>query len=114
MNKNSYITDWESKAPKVNVTVTEIEHFDARGKVSVFGRGEIFSHRKKFDMTIWKTKNDRLLMRFWSTCKEIYWESHEIKGIDIKKIPVLEYIDIWIPDDIRLKYEDWIEEQYWD
>ncbi len=65
-------------------------------------------------MTIWKTKNDSLLMRFWSTCKEIYWESHEIKGIDLKKIPIFENIDIWIPDDIRLKDEDWIEEQYWD
>jgi len=44
----------------------------------------------------------------------IDWESHEIKGIDLKMIPILENIDIWIPDDIRLKYEDWIEEQYWD
>jgi hypothetical protein len=81
------LTHWDSEAPTMDAQVEEIEHFDARGMCCVYGRGDHFGRHRSFNMDIWKTRDERLMMRCWSRCEDIDWRSFEIKGIDTDKIP---------------------------
>ena len=57
---------WDSEGPNnPEVYIEEIDHFDARGKFQVHGRGGIFG-KTEFDMTIWRGRDRRMLVRFWS------------------------------------------------
>jgi len=82
----------------------------------VFGRGDIFKHHLKFNLDIWKTKNNQYFMRCWSRCEDIDWASYEIKGIDpntiLKKDGKVIFHDIWIPEDVRNAYEEWIKTEF--
>ena len=80
------LTYWESDAPDTDAVVSEIEHFDARGMRRVYGRGDHFGRNWSFNMDIWKTRDERLLMRCWSRCEDIDWRSFEIKGVDLAEI----------------------------
>jgi len=78
---------WESEAPETDAMVTEIDHFDARGMHRVYGRSDHFGRHCIFNMDIWKTRDERLLMRCWSRCEDTDWCSFEIKGVDLAEIP---------------------------
>ncbi len=110
------IVDWEFVAPAVNVSVEEIDHFDARGKLHVFGRGDYFGRYRRFHFDMWKTSNGQFLMRCWSRCHDIDWMSFEIKGLDPATIPMgngtVKFEDSWIPKAVRNAYECWIEREF--
>jgi hypothetical protein len=110
------LTYWESEAPEMDVTMEEIDHFDARGMRRVYGRGDSFGRYRSFNMDIWKTRDERLLMRCWSRCREIDWRSFEIRGADLAEIPERGkssgFQESWVPHATRLAYENWIEDEY--
>jgi len=109
-------TYWDSKPPAKDAKVEEIEHFDARGMRNVYGRGDQFGRHRYFHMDIWKTSDERLLMRFWSRCQEIDWRSFEIIGLDLRKIPEREKAsgsgESWVPRAVRRTYNRWIDEEF--
>ncbi len=62
---------WDSEGPNnPEVYIEDIDHFDARGKFQVYGRGDIFG-KTEFDMTIWRGRDRRMLVRFWSKDDDI-------------------------------------------
>jgi len=104
---------WNSEESTANAAVEEIDHFVARGMRRVFGRGDHFGRYRTFNMDIWRDRGGRLLMRCWPQSNEVDWQSFEIKGIELSKIPDLDpnrgYQDAWIPKTVRDTYEEWIQ-----
>ena len=48
---------WDSEGPNnPEVYIEEIDHFNARGKFQVYGRGDIFG-KTEFYMTIWRGRD---------------------------------------------------------
>lgn len=107
---------WEFEAPEATAIVDEHGHFDARGMRPVYGRGDHIGLGHTFNMNIWKDKQRRLFMRFWSRCSEIDWRSYEIKGLDVSSIPDRDkehgFEDWWLPKAVRTAYELWIAEEW--
>ena len=107
---------WDSDPPDTNANVEEIDHFDARGMHRVYGRGDHFGIRCSFHMDIWKTSDERLLMRCWSRRQEVDWRSFEIMGVDFAEIPECHkckgFLDIWVPGTVRQAYDQWINEEF--
>ena len=118
MSKSMSLTYWEFPAPRKtkNVSVDDVDHFDARGMLRVYGRGDHFTGYCTFNLDIWLTKDDRLLMRCWSRYMDIDGRSFEIKGLDTSKIPKPEknkvLDELWVPDVVRKTYEEWIQAEY--
>lgn len=109
---DDYLVGWDSEAPDVDAQVDYIEPFDARGMTRVYGRGEGVERHLWFNIDIWKTRDGRLLMRFWSRSKDVYWHSFEITGVDPGHIPegnsVMGFPDSWIPRAVREEFDRWI------
>ncbi len=110
------LTFWESKIPATLGTLEEIDHFDARGMQRVYGRGDHFGRHHSFNMDIWKARNGRLLVRFWSRCGDIDWRSFEITGVDVNEIPEQRgsspFEESWIPRAVHAAYDRWITEEF--
>ena len=109
---NYQTTSWETSAPRKtkNVCVDEIKYFDARGMLRVYGRGDHFIGYGTFNLDIWLTRDERLLMRCWSRCMDIDDRSYEIKGIDTAKIPKPDkksgLAESWVPAVVRKTYNE--------
>lgn len=103
---------WDSEPPDIDITL-EYTDFNARGMRCVYGRSDRFP-RQMLSMDIWKTRDGRLFMRFWSRCKETDWYSYEIKGMDLAMgmIPPIvkgqALSDTWVPKAVRDEYEGWV------
>jgi hypothetical protein len=109
------VVDWESEAvSNRRVRLLNIEHFDARGKHCVYGRRDIFTGRGSFNMTIWKDKTGRLLVRFWSRKIEADWLSYELIGIILPEFTKTSSLpdDQWIPQVLRKEYDNWILSEF--
>jgi len=108
------IVHWASEGLSGSrIRLNMIEDFDARGMRCVYGRRDIFPRRGSFNMTIWKDKNGRLLVRFWSRKTETDWRSFEIIGIMqefTKKSSLSD--DKWIPQVLCKEYDKWILSEY--
>jgi hypothetical protein len=106
------IVCWNLVASEEKVIVELCDDFVAWGMHRVYGRDDHFGLHRVFHMDIWSDKKKRLLMRFWSLCKDVDWLSFEIKGIDVDKIPKCqkgaEFDDRWLPKEVRTAYEEWI------
>lgn len=104
------VVGWESKGvSNRHVRLKYIEHFDARGKQRIYGRGDIFTGRGSFNMDIWKDKTGRLLVRFWSYIRDVDWLSCELAGIMPESIKAYSISDDqWIPPVLRKEYDNWI------
>lgn len=103
--------DWGSNAVNCpSVRIEHISHFDARGKHSMYGRGDHLG--RVFYMDIWRAKDGRLLARFWSRNQEVDWESYEIIGLPAPKLPddayAVESGEYWAPECLRKAYDDWV------
>ena len=109
------LTYWDSEAPAMDAIMKEIEHFDARGMLRVYGRGDNFGRYRSFNMDIWKTCDGRLLMRCWSRCEDIDWRSFAIKGVNLVEIPERAketgFRESWVPKAARKAYNQWIQEE---
>ena len=103
---------WDSAPPESKAIVEEIDDFDARGMMRLYGRGDRFHRHRTFNMDIWKDKQGRLFMRFWSRSSEVDWQSFEIKCIDVTLIPEGNrehgFDSYWVPKAVRDVYENWI------
>ncbi len=101
---------WEGKGPSnPTIQLKLIDHFDARGKHRVYGRGDHFP-RLVLNMDIWRDRNGRLLVRFWSRNREIDWYSYEIMGFMDAIRPeqaIKEQDEKWVPECLRDEYENW-------
>lgn len=110
-----HLTDWTSTPNREIVKVEECDHFDARGMVRVYGRGDRFV-RRIFNMDIWLARDGRLLVRFWSRDADTDWRSFRILGKDPSRIPRRKppdgFDDRWIPQAVRDAYDEWIEEEW--
>ena len=112
MGQKRSLAYWDTEAPiGPSIRVEEIDHFDARGKRRVYGRGDIFD-RLALNMDIWRSRNGRLFVRFWSRSKEVDWRSYEIVGLlDIEShedTPTSGFSEEWIPECLREEYNDWV------
>ena len=80
MGKKQSLGYWDSEGPiDSSIRVEEIDPFDARGKRRVYGRGDIFD-RLTLNIDVWRSRNGRLFVRFWSRSAEVDWRSYEIFG----------------------------------
>ena len=104
---------WHSEGPNSpEVYIEEIDHFDARGKVRVYGRGDHFVEND-FNMDIWRGRDRMMLVRFWSKyCDsrydDIYGRSFKIVGMLDTDITGNKMMGNWIPYCLRVQYDDWI------
>lgn len=105
----------DKPAAQPGVRLTQIEHFDARGMRSVYGREDDFGRYKRLHLDIWRTRDGRFLMRCWSRCSEIDWRSFEIRGLEASRFPPkgkgTDMNDSWIPMSVRRAYNSWFEEE---
>ena len=108
------IVHWDSTvSSNGDVGLDPIEHFDARGKTCVYSRGDVFPGRGTFNMTIWKDKAGRLLVRFWSRKIEADWLSYELSGIRPEVIKASSLADDrWIPQVLRKEYDNWVLSEF--
>jgi len=63
-------------------------------------------------MTIWKDKNGRLLVRFWSRSMEVDWRPFELIGILPEFLKGTSLDEKWIPQALRKEYDEWIKEEW--
>ena len=112
LQTDELIISWDLPAPEWSATVELIDHFNARGMKRVYGRGDCFPNQCIYNMDIWKDKNNRLCMRFWSRGSDIDWESYEITGLKLdmerwssKQFTLTEDL---LPTEIRHEYENWV------
>jgi hypothetical protein len=90
-----------------SATVRLIEHFNARGMRRVYGRCDHF-HRS-YNMDIWRDRDSRLLVRFWSRSDEVDDESWEIIGApDTRQLSSPPFDEAWIANCLREKYDEWV------
>ena len=103
---------WDSEGPNnPEVYIEEIDHFDARGKFQVYGRGDIFG-KTEFDMTIWRGRDRMMLVRFWSKYDDIDWRAFKIVGMLDTDITGNKMRGDWIPYCLRVEYDDWISDEW--
>ena len=103
---------WDSEGPIGScIRIEGIDHFDARGKRRVYGRGDHFG-RLVLNMDVWQSLYRRLFVRFWSRNEEVDWYSYEIVGlIDIEShddTPLSGSGEHWIPECLREEYDNWV------
>jgi len=94
-----------------HIQVREIAHFDARGKRSIYRRGDKFLGKACFNMDIWIDSTGRLLARCWSRSEDVDLRSFEVVGFPSSLIPEFHgrstTDDAWIPESLRHEYEEW-------
>ena len=99
-----------------HIQVREIAHFDARGKRSLYRRGDEFLGKACFNMDIWIDRTGRLLARCWSHGTDVDSRSFEVVGLASDLIPQTHgrsnNDDSWIPESLRREYEEWIREEF--
>ena len=99
---------WKSEGPNSpEVYIEEIDYFDARGKVRVYGRGDHFVE-KDFNMDIWRGRDRMMLVRFWAKDEDIDWRAFKIVGMLDTDITGSRMMGDWIPYCLRVEYDDWI------
>jgi hypothetical protein len=106
------VVHWEDEVPSSpSIRVDNIDHFDARGKRWVYGRGDHFG-KLTVNMDVWLAKDGRLFARFWSRNDEVDWYSYEIVGLSFpkrgKNRAVEEFGEHWVPDCLRQEYDNWV------
>jgi len=103
---------WDSEGPNSpEVYIEEIDHFDARGKVRVYGRGDHFVE-KDFNMDIWGGRDRMMIVRFWSKDEDIDWRAFKIVGMLDTDITGHRMMGDWIPYCLRVEYDDWISDEW--
>lgn len=103
---SSLIVHWDQTiqhAPQVKVAA--IENFSARGMRRVYGRGDRFKNWT-LSLDLWKTKDGRLLARFWSRSQEVDWESWEVIGLEQADYSYAD--ERWVPWCLRKAYDNWV------
>ena len=103
---------WDSEGPNSpEVYIEEIDHFDARGKVRVYGRGDHFVE-KDFNMDIWRGRDRMMIVRFWSKDEDIDWRAFKIVGMLYTDITGHRRMGDWIPYCLRVEYDGWISDEW--
>lgn len=109
------LTYWASKPGEAIARVEACAHFDARGMLCVYGRGDHFV-RRTFNMVIWLKRDGRLLMRFSSRNLDTDGRSFEVLGVDTSTIPAPHppavLVDYWVPKAVREAYDKWIMDEW--
>jgi hypothetical protein len=85
------------------VKLDDIEHFSARDMHRVYGRADHIDKRT-LNLDLWKTKDGRVLARFWSRSQEVDPESWEVIGQPDVGPPG----EQWVPLCLRQRYESWV------
>lgn len=103
---------WDSEGPiGSSIRIEGIDHFDARGKRRMYGRGDQFG-RLVLNMDVWLSRDGRLFVRFWSRNEDVDWYSYEIVGlVDIEShydTSPPEFGEHWIPECLREEYDNWV------
>ena len=100
---SSSTVHWDqSISPDASIKVEAIEHFTARGMRCEYGRADHIGKRT-LNLDLWKTKDGRLLARFWSRSQEVDWEAWEVIGQTDVGPPG----ERWVPQCLRQRYEQW-------
>ena len=101
--------NWESEVPTgSSISLEEIDHFDARGKRRVYGRGDMYS-RLTLNVDVWRSGSGQLFVRFWTGAQDYDWCSYEILGLsDSESLTTRDFNDDWIPKCLREAYDDWV------
>lgn len=117
-NENTMVrVAWDKEGPSNRrIRINIIDDFDARGMRCLYGRTDLFPEKCRFNMTIWKDRNGRILVRFWSRSIDVEWRSFEVIGLVPKLIPSRQkggsFDDGWIPQSLRDEYDQWISEEW--
>jgi hypothetical protein len=71
--------------------------------------GRVDRMRRTFCMDIWRTYNNRLLVRFWSRSGDVDGECWEIiGGPDVQQMPRLTFDEGSAPNCLREAYDNWM------
>jgi len=96
--------------------VKRIKNFSARGMLNIYGQGDHFVNDFIFNIDAWRTRNGRILVRFWSPNPGFKRISYEVIGIPIHRHPNRASVSVdgfpdssWIPRSLRKEYHDWIQ-----
>jgi len=107
----SRVTIWETKGPaRRSISVSFVDHFDARGMRPVYGRGDHFG-RRALQMDVWRTATGRIVARFWSRSSEVDGESYEVSGYEIPAESLRSTLgdnEHLIPECLRDAYDNWV------
>ena len=88
---------WWSRLPSISM----------HGMRRVYGRCDHF--RRQLNMDICRTRQGRLLARFWSRSNDIDAECWEVIGTSgTCESPGPPFEDRWIPSRLREEYESWV------
>ena len=63
-------------------------------------------------MTIWRGRDRRMLVRFWSEDDDIEWRAFKIVGMLDTNITGNKMMGDWIPYRLRVDYDDWISDKW--
>lgn len=76
----SSIVVWDQKAQKdKGITLEAVEGFSARGMTRLYGRGDHLGNRT-LNLDLWRSRDGRVLARFWSRSNEVDGESWAVSG----------------------------------
>lgn len=91
-----------------------IGHFDARGMRRVYGRGDHFGSWTA-NMDVWRTRDRRVLARFWSRSHDVDTCSCEVFGLTVPDFDA-EHVpadgERWIPRCLRDAYDNWVISEF--
>ena len=112
--KKGRIAHWNDNAAKAPLSRLEfIDHFNARGMRSVYGRGDHF--RKIFNLDVWRGHDGRFLVRFSSPDRDVDSISYELMGLPVYKesdTANFKLNERMIPKCLRDEYDDWILSEF--
>jgi len=107
---------WDDDGPdNPGIYLEWIDHFNAQGKRRVYGRGEIFPFsygQTDFNMTIWRDRDRKMFVRFWSSDDDIDWRAFTIIGMLDTDISGSKMSGDWIPYCLRSAYDEWITDEW--
>ena len=106
---------WETRAPTArNVRWEFADDFNARGMQRVYGRADRFGSWIA-NMDVWRTKEGRILARFWSRSADVDACSYEVFGLEVPARPNRNDLgggECWIPRCLRDEYENWVTAEW--
>jgi len=106
-SKNATV-HWDKAVQHIEVISVEmVGPFSARGMQNVYGRGDHFGGRQPvLHLDLWKSKDGRLLVRFWSRGSEVDDESYEVRWKERTDYPPQD--ERWVPEVVRRAYDNWV------
>ena len=110
------IIDWETEPPGLpDAQLDATGHFSARGMRWIYGRGDQFGRKARFNIDIWLARSGDVYIRFWSRSDEV-----DNLSLILRDVPPTLFADhqrgrpssdAWIPEIVRTAYDEWVSSE---